>query len=918
MLAGGLRALGAPDAAQLAKMRRQFDQDLALLVARAIKQALEAIGPERIAALPALLHAAALRAGEQTADLAAWRLAQTLGADPTDVPRWRALTAVALTNDGDIRARLTKREGFPPKCADKPRMLELLEEFARDPRIVHALRSVDALPEPSYSDADWGGVRDVAQVLLLAAGQLERVFRERGVADFSAVSMAARRALGNPQEPTDLALRLDYRLQHILVDEFQDTSGAQLELLRLLTAGWQQGDGRSVFCVGDPMQSIYGFRRAEVRAFLELADDGIGDLRFEVLRLQSNFRAAAPLVEWSNAVFRQILPKHDDRDRGAIAFRPSRPAALQGDAAQCEVLLRGYATRDQEALAVAELIAARAAQHAGWRIAVLVRARAHARAIAAHLRERRIAFHAVDIEPLADRSIVRDLIMLARALVHPGDRTAWLALLRAPWIGLELADLLRLARAPSVIWDALGDATALGDLSAGGRRRCRRLRIVLEQAFAARGGSGFTRWLERVWLALGGPGCAEDADDLIDARAAFGRLRELEERGLPDPADIAEEFADLFARDQIPSQIEIMTIHKAKGLEFDLVILPALDRGIAQNRDQFLLALPFSRAERDGMVMAARPPVGAEHNRLFEFLRRQARDAGDLEAERLLYVACTRAKRQLILTATVGTSTEGGQAWTPRGGSLLDVLWPAVRTQFALADAGPPASAARSGAGPLRRYPEQWQPPPIEIPLPMSADPVAFAERADAPVFDWAGETARLVGSLVHAELQLLNIDRGGDPQLREREPVFRRWLELRGVPPERLDEACGRVAAALITVQRDPRGRWILQGGRRDDVREYALSGVWNNAVVRVVIDRSFIDERGLRWVIDYKTSEHMGGAASEFLDREVERYTAQMQRYAALARRLGPEPVRVGLYFPLMCAWREWDPSARESANS
>ena len=79
---------------------------------------------------------------------------------------------------------------------------------------------------------------------------------------------------------------------------------------------------------------------------------------------------------------------------------------------------------------------------------------------------------------------------------------------------------------------------------------------------------------------------------------------------------------------------------------------------------------------------------------------------------------------------------------------------------------------------------------------------------------------------------------------------------------------------------------------------------------VVRAVFDRSFIDEEGVRWVIDYKTSRHSGGGLEAFLDSEVERYRPQLERYALLARRLGPEPVRVGLYFPGMRAWRAWDP--------
>jgi ATP-dependent helicase/nuclease subunit A len=110
--------------------------------------------------------------------------------------------------------------------------------------------------------------------------------------------------------------------------------------------------------------------------------------------------------------------------------------------------------------------------------------------------------------------------------------------------------------------------------------------------------------------------------------------------------------------------------------------------------------------------------------------------------------------------------------------------------------------------------------------------------------------------------------------------------------------------------VHRDPRGRWILKRWLREDLREHALSGYWEGEFSRVVFDRSFIDEAGIRWVIDYKTSQHLGGGLELFLDREVERYRSQLERYARLARRLGPEPVRLGLYFPLMRAWREWAP--------
>src|SRR5580658_450969 len=539
LLAGRLRAASALDETQLEHVRRQFDEDLQLLVSRVLRRAFEALGEERISALAALAHGASQRMPADRRQLSDWSGdAAPLRAQAADLARWRGAAWLLLTGQGQFRRRLTKNEGFPPRCADSAPMADLLEEFGRDPNARQVLVDIRALPEPAYSDEQWGRVGEVAQVLVLASAQLDQVFREQGASDFAAVSLAALRALGSAEAPTDLGLRLDYRLQHILVDEFQDTSSAQLKLLRLLTAGWQAGDGRSMFCVGDPMQSIYGFRDAEVRAFLELAEDGIGEVRFEVARLSSNFRSAKALVEWVNRCFSQILPRDDDRERGAIAFRPSEAetgSALDQDA---RVESLGFASRAEEAGAIAESIAAQIALHPQWHIAVLVRARAHAREIAHALRGRGIAFRAVDIELLQDRAVVRDLVMLIRALRHLGDRTAWLAVLRAPWAGMALADLLTIARAAPVVWDALADETVLARLSPDGRARALRVRGVFEDAFAARGQSSTSRWVERTWLNLGGPSCAPGAHELEHAQAAFVRLRELEQLGLPDPAGL--------------------------------------------------------------------------------------------------------------------------------------------------------------------------------------------------------------------------------------------------------------------------------------------------------------------------------------------------------------------------------------------
>ena len=926
LLAGRLQAASLLDGGQLQKVRRHFDEDLELLVLRVLMRAAEALGAGRLEEFSRLVRGAAQRAEPGQPDLVPWlEGGPVLRPEAADLARWRAGTRLLFTADGELRRRLTKKHGFPPQCADKLPMLDFLEALEQNAEAHCALEEIRRLPEPRYSDEQWSRVRDVAQVLVLAAATLDQVFREQGAVDFAAVSLAALRALGRADAPSDLSLRLDYQLQHILVDEFQDTSSAQLELVRLLTSGWQPEDGRSVFCVGDPMQSIYGFRQAEVRAFLELAEEGIGELHFDVQRLRDNFRSAAPLVDWINGSFARILPRSDDRDRGAIAFRPSvsavvsAPKSSAGATAGDGVQLLGFAARAGEAAAIAEAIEKRLEEHPRWHIAVLVRARTHARGIAAALRARGIQFRAVEIEPLQDRAVVRDIIMLTCALLHLGDRVAWLAVLRAPWVGLCLADLLEISRDAPLIFHALGDAARLERLSDDGRARCRGLHAALEAAFRVRGDTSLVRWVERTWLRLGGASCAPSSQDLDLAGAAFARLDQLEQHGLPDAADLPASFSDLYADHGVPGAVEIMTIHKAKGLEFDMVVLPALDRFTPAGSDQLLLTHQFARTGRDGLVMAARPAVGAERDPLFDFLRRQLRAAAALEAQRLLYVACTRAKWQLMLTACIGSAedeegpSEGRRAsapWSPRSGSLLAALWPVAGPLFtpAAAEALMQRQAdAPPRGGPLLRVPPGWV-PHLDRRLPQAEPPPPLPTlRAETPIFDWAGETARRVGTLVHAELHSLDIARSGEEMIRARASHFRRWLALHGVPADRLAAAVTRTTEALIAVQRDMRGRWILQPAA-DEVREHAISGRWEGGVARVVIDRMFVDEKGIRWIIDYKTSQHTGGDLEQFLDREVERYRPQLQRYAMLAKGLGTQPIRLGLYFPLMQAWREW----------
>jgi hypothetical protein len=132
------------------------------------------------------------------------------------------------------------------------------------------------------------------------------------------------------------------------------------------------------------------------------------------------------------------------------------------------------------------------------------------------------------------------------------------------------------------------------------------------------------------------------------------------------------------------------------------------------------------------------------------------------------------------------------------------------------------------------------------------------------------------------------------------------------GVPHERRTAAVAKVWEAVRRTLEDKRGRWLLDASQGSAHAELALTGVVDGNLVSIVIDRTFIDATGVRWIVDYKTSSHEGAGLAEFLDNERERYRGQLERYAQLMRALGDEPIRLGLYFPLLSGWREWLPDA------
>ncbi len=856
---------------------------------------------------------------------------------PGTVNDWKVLANRLLTLKGTWRANLGKQ--LREDCQQIPGLDQRLVEIR------------DYFPSPFY-DKDqwryyetdqWRVLRACSVVLQYAVAALKVEFRKHGQVDFIEIAMQAVAALGDAENPTDLSLVLDYQYRHIMVDEFQDTSFSQRNLLELLTAGWQHDDGRTIFLVGDPMQSIYRFREAEVGIYLKVMKRGLGNLTIRPLRLTQNFRSNRDLVGWFNQVFAPSFPARMELQTGSVPYADCTTANHAANSQAISIWLQRKLTRNEQYSTGLLMKDVEADQlladlkdfreqnpDPDIRAAILVRSRGHANEIIARLVKDGIKFYAPEFIPLSERPVVEDLLALTRALLNLADRTAWMAVLRAPWCGLTLADMLVIADDKySLIWDRLGDSAVRSALSEPGCEQVKRLYEVFTRTFAARGRLGIRQWVQDCWLLLGGPACGASHDyenaqlffDLIDKYAKGHAIEGLHR--------FEEKIAELYAVPEVgpdDTWLQISTIHSAKGLEYDAVFLPRFhaDR-IGFPTTPLLVWSEFFQQEGDG-VMLLSPIVSTGQDKegtLYKFLMEWDKKRDRIELMRLAYVACTRAKQALyIYGATkfgMEPTKEQALAGPPSKGSLLQLMWPGiVETGFTGVHWEPnmtvqdsPQPEANDAKFPILRLPFDWQLPNPPASVEMLAREYESPEHWESIDFDWAGSVALWIGNVVHEWLEKI-VRTGMQEWNRERLAAERsKWrirLQAMGLRTDHaaMDEALDRIEMSLNKVLLDPKGQWILSGEHDESEVELRLTGVLDNQFTNVILDRTFVDEHGTRWIIDYKSGT-TGGNVESFLDQEVDRYRDQLIKYKSIVAGMDPRPIRLALYFPMFPAWRE-----------
>ena len=887
---------------------------------------------------------------------------------------WQALIHLLLTRDGGWRKSFNVNVvKFEMSKSEKSTLQAFIDTHNSD-ELSETLHTLRNLPPSRYPDDQWQVTKSLFRVLRRALAELKVLFSERSTCDFTELAIDARAALQATDESAiDQTLTPGGRLRHLLVDEMQDTSAAQYDLIHLLTRSW---DGRSqtLFLVGDPKQSIYLFRQARVERFLRtMREQRLGEITLVPLHLTTNFRSQANLVQDFNQTFNLLFPSleevsqtHNTTDVPFVAATPNRApteslsiqwhAAIPGEE-ELDVPSTANPTRDHE-LQQARTIRG-VVQHwlaeplpegrtKPWRIAILARNRSHLAPIVAELKRSNVPYRAVDIDPLAERPEVLDALALTRAILHPADRTAWLAVLHAPWCGLGLADLLTLAGDDPCATIASLVATNRDSLTPEGQQLLDRAWPTLQASVETLGAEPIAAHIERTWRSLGG-----DAPLTPTERTNVLRLLNIlsdlqTESPTIDLALLESRLQKLYAEPASGDiAVELLTIHKAKGLEWDVVLVPGLERKSGSNSADLLNWLEIDNAPENASPVILAPiwSKGSDSDKLNKWLNAAKEARENAERKRLFYVLCTRAREELHLFAACKRKNDGTFA-APIHGSLLKAVWPAAAESFnTLSDLN---TNLHQSLHLEQNEEEEYEsiplaiaanatpfPPPQIHRLPLDFNPLFRFTEADklpytpasalknTPTFDRPDGSfaVRAFGNVVHRYLQVLsNRLLTATPsdllaELPTWEPRLLTSLRGEGLSPQLCQREASRALAALTRALKDPLGAWILSP-QPSAATERPLTFA-SPLTPNLRVDRTFLAAANplvpgdtYTWIVDFKTTEQGSRSDAAFEAAERAKYTDQLEGYANAHRALAGSaaPIILALYYPLIPRLIHW----------
>jgi ATP-dependent helicase/nuclease subunit A len=743
-------------------------------------------------------------------------------------------------------------------------------------------------------------VRALAGVVSL----YERRKAARGVLDFLDLLLKARNALRDHEGVREWWTR---RFRFLVIDEFQDTDPLQVEVARLL-AGGRPG---ALVVVGDAKQSIYRFRRAEVRLFRELTREAQGP--GAVLHLVQNFRSRPSILRFVNRVFADLIQPSEEADQPAyeaiapppglseepsvVALRfPAPPNAggeelLAAESAGLAAFLAGIARGSEP---VRDPVTGATRPSRAGDVLVLSRRLTRVQALEEALEAAALRFTVEGGKSFFDRQEVHEALAVLRAIDDPSDRIALVAALRSSFFGVSDRDVVAYSLSGPPLWAgpadearpggaALAPAMALLDEL---HRQCRHASVpaVLERLYDE----------TRILAALTGSRRGEAQIANLEKVAALAReasaLGALTLRGfaslLEDRIQNAREEPDLpSTRPGDPDTVRVLSVHKAKGLEAPVVALyDTDDRGYSP-----ITTVPLWQEGKIaiGFRGGCQPPE-------WDVLVKREEKKAWAESRRLLYVACTRA-RDLLVVPQPPVDAAVGDFWKP----LVERLPPKGDADVRVVDAETVArpevpgrgrelwalSSAEGGDAVAARW-EAERRDLVARAAERAFGPVSatrLAARAAPPAAAAAGPGGRDFGSLVHRLLEWVPLE-DVDPGRAERVLSMAEAL----APSFGLDAGAARRAA--LQVER-ALALPVMDRARRSP-RTWRELSLWfpdGEHLVEGVVDLVF-EEDGQLVVVDYKSD----AIAEEQAIAQAAHHAPQLQLYGRGLAQAAATPVR------------------------
>jgi len=757
---------------------------------------------------------------------------------------WLIFRDLIMTKDGNIRRRFGPSEGFP-KDDEGISYSNKLSELLINSNINNILKDLNnVVYEENIADIFPTKIHSAAILLSDLELKLQGQFTVRGELDYTQVVKNAIKTLND----SDVGILFDEKVSHILIDEFQDINELQKEFLMLLTDNFSGNPKKSFFAVGDPMQSIYRFRKAEISIFDDLQKkQQFGDIRVKACKLEVNFRSNIKIINWLNDTYKNAFGEIDDRDGGLIRYHPScrgpETGEIEGDGVKFHIIKNkikdNYTEQKSEADYIFKIIQKIKAKKKETEIVVLARNRSHLRNILTLMRkDKSFSIEATEIDSIEYNQSFQDILCLTKALYNLNDKISWIGILRSPWCGLKLEDLTCLFETNSTEtpWRIINNTSITEQLTNDGQKRLGLLRSVISKNIQYRGRVAHRFFIESIWRQLLGQKTIVDIDDMERIDKFFDLVDQSSSPLSIDFEKLDRLIEDLKTNDRTnePYPVRFYTMHKAKGDEFECVIIPGLGRVpkaddhtlIASDNEGQILSLNNNKEDQDNLY---------NYHRSKELIRRQN------ENIRLLYVAITRAKENCHLIGSVTKNSKG--ELSPPKNSLLSILWPQDITienkEFVPAEEFVPK---------LRRLKSENFNHNIKVNTKIS--PIKNIEKKKIS----KDNIYTFTGTLIHNYYELiikkqLDINNLLSKKLSYIYDIF---VKNNFSEPES-NSAIKVVESALLSLQNSKDGQWIYQL-HEDEKMEVNYLHKISDEIKPVIPDRIFIED-GIRWIIDYKT---------------------------------------------------------------